>query len=215
MKNAQILYEYYFLKSIGFSYTNNQNNKKINSQKSLAVLQKEINSCFLCELCKTRTNTVFGEGDENADIMLVGEAPGFHEDKQARVFVGRSGQLLRQVLEEIGLNNFYITNIAKCRPPENRNPTLKEANICIEYLKEQIAIIKPKVIISLGSVSYSHLMHDYNSPISRVRGEIMFLEKIKLIPTFHPSYLLRNPSLVPILKQDILKAKNLLKEINV
>lgn len=157
-------------------------------------LEDEVKNCKKCPLCQNRTNPVFGEGDVHAELMVVGEGPGADEDKQGRPFVGKAGQLLTKMIEAMSLKreNVYITNIVKCRPPENRAPFKEEAAACIDYLKNQIELIKPKVIVCLGSVSATYLLNT-DKQISKLRGDFIDLQGIKVMPTFHPAYLLRNP----------------------
>lgn len=160
---------------------------------SLKDLEKEICLCQRCELGTMRTNFVFGAGSPNADLMFVGEAPGADEDKQGIPFVGRAGQLLTKIIESIGLKReeVFIANILKCRPPGNRNPLPEEIALCTPYLLKQIDIIKPKVICALGKFSAQTLL-DTETPISRLRGNFHDYHGVKLMPTYHPAYLLRN-----------------------
>ena len=160
---------------------------------ALDVLKGKISACSKCSLAETRINVVFGEVNHKAELMFVGEAPGADEDKQARPFVGRAGQLLTKIIESIGLKreDVFIANILKCRPPGNRNPMLEEIALCSPYLKEQIALIKPKVICTLGKFASQTLL-ETETPISKLRGEFYDYLGIKLIPTYHPAYLLRN-----------------------
>lgn len=158
-------------------------------------LKRYCYKCSKCRLSQTRTNVVFGEGNENADIMFIGEGPGYNEDVQGRPFVGKAGQLLDKMIEAIGLkrNDVYIANIVKCRPPENRNPLDDECEACIDYLRWQVKLIKPKIIVCLGAVSAKNLI-DRNLSISRQRGSFVKKGNIYFMPTYHPSYLLRNES---------------------
>lgn len=179
---------------------------------SLEELKKIVLNCHLCDLSKTRKNVVFGEGDVDTKIMFIGEAPGATEDEMGRPFVGRAGQLLTKMIEnvlEIKRDKVYIANIVKCRPPNNRVPTDDEANSCIPYLLKQIEIINPKIIVSLGATSYRYLTND-KTPISKIRGEIVKYKDRILIPTYHPSFLLRNPSKKREAYMDMLKIKSLL-----
>jgi len=180
---------------------------------SLTEIEEKIKKCHLCPLAKTRKNIVVGEGDPNADLMFIGEAPGANEDETGKPFVGRAGMLLTKIIENVlhlKREDVYIANIVKCRPPNNRVPTLEEVASCKPYLLEQIKIINPKLIVALGSTSYHHLSEDYNMPISKIRGEILEFGNAKLIPTYHPSFLLRNPSAKKDVFADMLKVKNLL-----
>ena len=162
---------------------------------TLEGLKKDALSCTGCELCQTRTNVVFGAGSPKAKLMFVGEAPGMQEDLQGFPFVGRAGQLLTKIIESIGLKreDVYIANVLKCRPPENRNPFPTEILTCEEYLIKQIELIKPRVICALGKFAAQTLLRSQET-ISRLRGNFYDYHGAKLIPTFHPAYLLRNPN---------------------
>jgi DNA polymerase len=162
---------------------------------SLARYQKEISGCTKCPLSQTRTNFVFGDGDPRADMVFVGEAPGHDEDLQGKPFVGAAGQLLTKIIEAIKLDRsqVYICNILKCRPPGNRNPEPREIELCEPYLIRQLELIKPKVICALGTFAAQTLLKN-TTPISKMRGQIHYYHNIKLVPTFHPAALLRNPS---------------------
>jgi DNA polymerase len=175
-----------------------QNNDIIAELKQLA---KEVDACRKCVLGTTRTNAVPGEGNPNAQIVFVGEGPGADEDAQGRPFVGRSGQLLDKIIIAMGLkrSDVYICNIVKCRPPENREPRPEEIISCLPFLKRQLSLIRPKVIVALGAPATKTLLNT-NKPIGQLRGKFYdfnfddFSEPIKLMPTFHPAYLLRNYS---------------------
>ena len=164
-----------------------------NENITLDGLDANVSSCTRCELSLTRTNTVFGEGSEKARLMFVGEAPGKDEDEQARPFVGRAGKLLTKIIESIGLEreDVFIANILKCRPPENRNPMPTEIVSCTPYLIKQIELINPKVICTLGKFASQTLL-ETETPISKLRGKFYYYQGIKLMPTYHPAYLLRN-----------------------
>ncbi len=184
--------------------------KPVKSKKSqntdiageLELLAKEVAACQQCVLGSTRTNPVPGEGNPNAQLVFVGEGPGADEDAQGRPFVGRSGQLLEKIITNaMGLkrSDVYICNIVKCRPPENREPRPEEIISCLPFLKRQLGLIRPKVIVTLGAPSTRTLLST-NKPIGQLRGQFQdfyFDESsppIKLMPTFHPAYLLRNYS---------------------
>jgi DNA polymerase len=164
--------------------------------ESLAAVRADIGDCTRCKLHTLgRTQIVFGVGNPDADLMFVGEAPGRDEDLQGFPFVGRAGQLLTKIIEAIALKreDVYIANVIKCRPPENRNPEPDEVATCEPFLFRQIDIIKPKVIVALGKFGAQTLLRTLD-PISRLRGRVFDYRGAKLIPTFHPAYLLRNPS---------------------
>jgi DNA polymerase len=163
--------------------------------EALAATRDDIGDCTRCKLHKQgRTQIVFGVGSPTADLMFVGEAPGADEDVQGIPFVGRAGQLLTKMIEAMGFtrDDVYIANVIKCRPPENRNPEPDEIDSCEPFLLRQIAAIEPKVIVALGSFAAKTLLKT-QSPISRLRGRVYDYQGAKLVPTFHPSYLLRSP----------------------
>jgi len=167
-----------------------------NPAEALAAVRAEIGDCTRCKLHTLgRSQVVFGVGNPDADLMFVGEAPGADEDVQGVPFVGRAGQLLTKIIEAIELKreDVYIANVIKCRPPQNRNPEPDEVETCEPFLFQQIAVIKPKVIVALGKFAAQALLRT-DAPISRLRGRVFEYRGAKLIPTFHPAYLLRNPS---------------------
>ena len=176
----------------------------------LKKLEKEAKECCRCRLCKTRTNVVFGEGDPQTNLMFVGEAPGEQEDLQGRPFVGRAGQLLTKFLNLYGVSRdkVYITNVVKCRPPNNRNPAPDEIEACYPFLEKQIELIAPEVILCLGAFAARTILNlPEKTPISRIRGKehrVKFGEReIVVIPTFHPAYLLRNRRGEPEFQKDL------------
>jgi DNA polymerase len=175
-------------------------------------LRKFCSKCRKCRLYETRTNVVFGEGNENADIMFVGEGPGYYEDVQGRPFVGKAGQLLDKMIEAINFKrgDVYIANIVKCRPPENRNPMEDECNACLDYLRWQVKLINPKVIVCLGAVAAKNLV-DPNLSISKQRGRFIQKGNIYFMPTYHPSYLLRNEAAKKDAWQDFKEVKLFIK----
>ena len=178
----------------------------------LAAIRADIGDCTRCKLCRLgRKQIVFGVGNPNADLMFVGEAPGRDEDLQGEPFVGRSGQKLTQIIEAIGLKrqDVYIANVIKCRPPENRNPEPDEVETCEQFLFRQVDFIKPKVIVALGTFAARSLLKT-DAPISRLRGRVYDYRGAKLIPTFHPAYLLRNPGCRRDVWEDMKKARALL-----
>ena len=216
LKNALLLKRLYQLKNIGFHYTDENLFKEDPSDlqlpNTLEGLRKQAEECHLCELSKGRTKVVFGEGNINADILFIGEGPGASEDTQGKPFVGKSGELLTKMIEnvlEIPREHVYITNIVKCRPLGNREPTTSEAHTCIPYLHKQIELIKPKLIVTLGGTAYHYLTED-NTPITQVRGILKKQADYTIIPTYHPSYLLRNPSAKKEVFEDLKKVKSLM-----
>ena len=169
--------------------------------------------CSRCKLHRLgRKQVVFGVGNPNADLMFVGEAPGHDEDVQGIPFVGRAGQLLTKIIEAIGLtrDDVYIANVIKCRPPENRNPEPDEVEQCEPFLFQQIDAIQPKVIVALGKFAAQALLRTQD-PISRLRGRVYDFRGAKLVPTFHPAYLLRNPSSKREAWEDMKKARGILQ----
>jgi DNA polymerase len=162
---------------------------------SLPRIREEIGDCTRCRLCEQRTNIVFGAGNPRAELMFIGEGPGRDEDIQGEPFVGRAGQLLTQMIEAMGLkrSDVYIANVVKCRPPENRTPERDEMATCSPFLMRQIDVIRPKVIVCLGSVAAQTLLNTRDG-ITKFRGQWFDFRSSKLLPTYHPAYLLRNPS---------------------
>ncbi|HYC91803.1 MAG TPA: uracil-DNA glycosylase [Thermoanaerobaculia bacterium] len=158
-------------------------------------LVAEAHNCTSCRLAGTRKNVVFGVGDPNADLMFIGEAPGRDEDERGEPFVGRAGQLLTDIIKAMKLSReqVYIANVIKCRPPENRNPEPDELDACRPFIRRQVEIIKPKVIVTLGRFGLQSLT-EKGYGISAVRGQWLEYNGIKLMPTYHPAYLLRNPA---------------------
>jgi uracil-DNA glycosylase len=162
---------------------------------SLAAIAAAVAACTRCPLHKTRTNTVPGQGNPQPDILFVGEAPGRDEDRQGLAFVGRAGQLLTRMIAAMGYSRdtVFIGNILKCRPPNNRNPLPEEMETCLPYLRRQIALLQPKVIVALGATAVKGLLN-VETGITKLRGQWHTFEGIPLMPTFHPAYLLRNPA---------------------
>jgi len=175
-------------------------------------LRREVEGCARCVLAETRTRAVFGEGDPDAELMFVGEAPGRDEDLQGYPFVGRAGQLLTKIIEAIDLtrDEVYIANVIKCRPPENRNPEPDEVASCEPFLFAQIDVVKPKVIVALGTFAVRTLLQS-DAPISRLRGKVYDYRGAKLVPTFHPAYLLRSPEKKRETWEDMKKVRALLR----
>jgi len=159
----------------------------------LAELESITRKCKRCSLCKKAKQMVFGKGFHDAAVMLVGEAPGADEDDQGLPFVGRAGQLLDKILASAGIDDVYITNVVKCRPPENRLPKKEEVEACWPYLVRQIELIKPRIIVCLGALATQQLVHP-QAKITMVHGKIYTKGKIKIVPTYHPAALLRDPN---------------------
>jgi len=178
-------------------------------------LHGAVTSCRACELCETRTQTVFGVGNRGADLMIIGEAPGADEDRQGEPFVGRAGQLLNLMLQAIGLKReqVYIANILKCRPPGNRDPRPQEAQRCEPYLMRQIALVRPRVLLSVGRISAQNLLRTV-APIGRLRGcwHEFGPDRTPLMVTYHPAYLLRSPDQKSRAWQDLLQVARRLRD---
>lgn len=171
-------------------------------------LEKSISNCKKCKLCTNRNNIVFGQGNKNADIMLIGEGPGADEDRLGQPFVGKAGKLMNSAFEglEIKRDELYIANIVKCRPPANRNPEDDEANACLNYLRNQVMLVKPKIIVLLGSVALKNILgKEYG--ITASRGKWVEKKGIMYMPTWHPAALLRDETK----KVDFINDLNLVK----
>ncbi len=200
LHNALLLKQLFQLKQLGYRYTDislsQYKASELQLPSSIEALKKQALNCHLCELSKSRNHVVFGEGNEEAEILFVGEGPGATEDDTGEPFVGRAGEVLSNMIEKVLLiprSEVYITNIVKCRPPNNRVPTPTEAHTCMPYLLKQIDYIKPRLVVTLGSTAYQYLTGD-ESKITQIRGMVQKRDAYTIIPTYHPSYLLRNPS---------------------
>jgi DNA polymerase len=178
----------------------------------LERIRKMVNDCISCGLCHTRKNVVLGEGRPDAQIMFIGEAPGAVEDETGRPFVGPAGNLLTDIIEKgMGLKrpDVFIANILKCRPPANRDPLPEEVASCIGFLHAQIRAVNPKIIVALGRIA-THTLLDDTTPISKLRGTFKEHQGILTMPTYHPSYLLQNPSKKRDVWEDIKKVMEVL-----
>ena len=182
---------------------------------SWAQLYEELSGCQRCRLCEHRTNVVPGEGNPNARLMFIGEGPGQEEDRPGRPFVGRSGELLTRMIHAIGIerSEVYICNVVKCRPPQNRNPEPDEAEACLNYLRAQVALVRPKVIVLLGKVACRYTLGE-EIFITRDHGRWFERKGTWFIPTFHPSALLRDPTKKRDAWDDFQKIREKLKEIS-
>ncbi|MCE5212836.1 MAG: uracil-DNA glycosylase [Deltaproteobacteria bacterium] len=188
------------------------NSDRKTKEEMLKKVHRDMANCQLCPLGRTRKNLVFGDGNPEARIVFVGEAPGADEDEQGLPFVGRAGQLLTDIIVKgmkLERKNVYICNILKCRPPGNRNPLPDEISKCEPFLKRQLQIISPEVICALGTFAAKTLLKT-DVPISVLRGRFHLYEGIKLMPTYHPAYLLRNPSAKKQVWEDV---QMIMKEI--
>ncbi len=181
-------------------------------RESLGDVRSDLGECTRCNLHAGRTNLVFGVGKANADLMFVGEAPGRDEDTQGEPFVGRAGQLLTKIIASIGLSrsDVYIANVIKCRPPNNRNPEPDEVGNCEPFLFRQVDVIRPRVIVALGAFAIRTLLSTSQS-ISTLRGQVFDYRGAKLVPTFHPAFLLRSPDRKRDVWEDMKRVRGLLK----
>lgn len=179
-------------------------------------LRDKVSRCILCSLHKTRTQTVFGVGSESADWMIIGEAPGAEEDRRGEPFVGRAGKLLDEMLRSVGLTRdaVFIANMLKCRPPNNRDPSVDEAAACRSYLDRQIALLAPKLILAVGRIAAQHLLGT-DAPLGRLRGRKHYLYdgELPVVVTYHPAYLLRSPSQKRKAWQDLCLARQIVDEL--
>ncbi len=183
---------------------------------SWSELRDKVSACTLCSLHRTRTQTVFGVGSESADWMIIGEAPGAEEDRRGDPFVGRAGKLLDEMLRAVGLvrDSVFIANLLKCRPPNNRDPTVDEAASCRAYLDRQIALLSPKLILVVGRIAAQHLL-ETDAPLGRLRGQKHYLNngQLPVVVTYHPAYLLRSPTQKRKAWQDLCLARQIVNEL--
>jgi DNA polymerase len=193
-------------------------------ENMMKKINELIKSCNKCELYKTKTNYVIGNGSYNSKIIFIGEAPGYNEDRIGIPFVGKAGKIFDDLLLFIGLNRneIYITNILKCRPPKNRNPSNKEIKLCTKYLNSELEIIKPVIISTLGNFSTNFIFKKYGldfGMISNIHGKVYhiknFIEELYIIPQYHPAVVVYNANKIGILKKDFKILKNLLIKLNI
>ena len=177
-------------------------------------LEKRCQNCRECSLCETRTNVVFGDGSRTAEIMFVGEGPGAHEDEQGVPFVGKAGQLLDDMLAIIGLDRtmVYIANIVKCRPPQNRDPLGVEQDACIGYLREQVTLLRPKLIVCLGRIAAVRLIRE-DFKITREHGQWVKKGGFELMAMYHPAALLRDPARRPDAFEDLMSLREKVRAV--
>ena len=179
------------------------------------ALRETVLNCTACRLCEGRTKVVFGAGNPNARVMVIGEGPGREEDLRGEPFVGRSGQLMDKMLAHVGLTrekNIFIANMVKCRPPENRDPRPDEVEVCIQYLRNQVALIRPKIIVCMGRVAAIYLI-DPNFKVTQQHGQFIEKNGVLMMGTYHPAALLRSPSNKPAALQDMLNLQQKIMEI--
>jgi len=214
-QNLVLLQNLYRLKSIGFEYIDHFNiNEKTNYEtpSSLDELSANIDSCFLCDLSKSRSQSMSGFGDKNADLLILDFSVSQTQDSSNSYYDGRSGEILKNMIEKVLLldtQDVYITHCVKCKPLNANTPSSSEYNSCKSYLYSQIEFIKPKVIVTLGEDAYSHLSGD-NENFENVRGHLMNFKSSKLVPIYHPQFLLRNPELKKTTLNDLKTIKSYL-----
>jgi len=185
---------------------------------SLEKIKEEVLNCRRCSLYKTRKNPVVGEGNIKAKIIFIGEAPGRNEDRQGVPFCGKAGKILDELLDAAGLKReeIYITNILKCRPPNNRDPEEEEIASCTPFLDRQLRLISPKIICCLGNFSTRYIMGNFDfkniSGISRLHGKVFYFKEIRVIPLYHPAVATYNPQMGKILEEDFKKIKKVLED---
>lgn len=192
----------------------------MDKKSQLEIIEKEAKECKKCKLHKTRTNVVFGNGNPESKILFIGEGPGFNEDKKGIPFCGKAGEVLDLLLASIGFEreDIYITNVVKCRPPNNRDPEEEEIESCSNFLTRQLEIIKPKVIVCLGRYSMKEIFKRFSinetSPISKLHGNIFQKDDFFIVPLYHPAVAVYNPDRYNVLKNDFEKIKEVLEKDN-
>jgi len=213
LHNALLLKHLYQLKNLGYKYTSivpyQEKEPDFTLPNTFEALKKQAMECHLCTLSKTRQKVVFGEGNTNAELMIVGDTPSNSDDSSGKIFTGRTGDTLTKMIENVlGLkrSDVYITNILKCRALDSESSSPMDVHTCHPYLLKEIELVKPKLILTFGEMAYKYLTGD-NSPLADIRGTIHEKEDYKVIPTYHPSYLLRNPSAKKDVFDDLLKVK--------
>ena len=217
LHNALLLKQLYQLKNLGYKYTSQEpfsqdDQELIKLPHSLSELKKQAENCHLCSLSKSRTHVVFGEGNQQADIMFMGDSPLEIEDNEAKAFLGRGGEMLTAMIEKVlGIprQDVYLTNLLKCHPLANKEEHESEYHTCKAYLFKEIELVNPKVIVTLGEKAYHYLTNDFRD-LKEIRGTVLTKEKHVIVPTYHPSFLLKNPSLKAEVFEDLKKVKKLL-----
>ena len=213
-QNLVLLQNLYRLKAIGFEYIEHFNiNDKTNYEtpNTLESLSQNIHSCHLCDLSKSRTQSMSGYGNQNAKLVIIDYSVSQTQDHSNRYYVGRSGETLKNMIEKVinvSVEDVFITHAVKCRPLQSNKPSISEYNSCKNYLFSQLDFIKPKVLVTLGDDAYAHLTGDTN--FENVRGHVIDYKEYKLIPIYHPQYLLRNPKLKKITLNDLKTIKSCL-----
>jgi DNA polymerase len=216
LKNALLLKQLYQLKQLGYRYTSvtpyKENEPSFSLPNSLESLKQQAKECHLCTLSKTREKVIFADGDPNANIMFIGDYPNSSDESTGEIFTGRSGEMLTKMIENVlhlKKEDIYLTNILKCRSIKSQTILPKHAHTCLPYLLKEIELVQPKIILTLGESAYFYLTGD-NTPLNNIRGSIQQKKDYLVIPTYHPNYLLRNPSAKKDALADLLKLKALL-----
>ena len=217
LQNALLLKQLYQLKVLGFNYTDakpysKEEQSQLELPKSLSELKKQAINCHLCSLSKSRNNVVFGEGNNQAKVMFIGDAPLEIEDNQAKPFLGRGGEMLTAMIEKVlGMprQEVYITNLLKCHPLATKEVHESEFHTCKAYLFKEIELVNPKVIVTLGEKAYHYLTND-TTPLKEIRGTLIQKESHTIVPTYHPNFLLKNPSLKKEVFLDLQRVHGLL-----
>ncbi|KTD31349.1 uracil-DNA glycosylase [Legionella israelensis] len=202
---------HYYLQAMGIDVWM-ERQPVLSCEKHLSALATEVASCTRCSLHKARRQTVFSRGNPKAKLMIIGEAPGFYEDQQGKPFVGKAGILLNKMLQSIGMteDDFYIANVLKCRPPNNRDPDMEEISQCSPFLICQIQLVKPRLILALGRFAGQFLL-DKPLPLKQLRNHLHHYEEIPFMVSYHPAYLLRNPADKKKAYIDLLAVKDFLQ----
>jgi DNA polymerase len=216
LKNALLLKQLYQLKQLGYKYTSvtpyQEDEPDLTLPNTLENLKKQALGCHLCTLSKSREKVVFGEGNPQAKVMIVGDSPGSADDSSGKIFTGRTGDILTKMIENVLMlkrEDVYLTNLLKCKALDAHTPSSAHTHTCYPYLLKEIELVKPQIIITLGTLAYEYLTED-NTPLEQIRGTLYNKNGYTLIPTYHPSYLLRNPSAKKDVFEDLLKVKGLL-----
>jgi DNA polymerase len=217
LHNALLLKQLYQLKELGYKYTSTEpfkedDKKLLELPNSLQALNSQALNCHLCSLSKSRNQVVFGEGSEQADVMFIGDAPLEIEDNEGKPFLGRGGEMLTAMIEKVlalPRQDVYVTNLLKCHPLANKEVHESEYHTCKAYLFKEIALVQPKVIVTLGEKAYHYLTNDVTA-LKEIRGTVIHKESYAIVPTYHPSFLLKNPSLKKEVFEDLKKVKGLL-----
>ncbi len=216
LHNALLLKHLYQLKNLGYKYTSivpyQEKEPDFTLPNTFEALKNQAMGCHLCTLSKSRQKVVFGEGNVHAELMIVGDAPSNSDDSAGKIFTGRTGDTVSKMIENVlalKRSDVYITNLLKCHALDSESPSPIDAHTCQPYLLKEIELVKPKLIVTFGEMAYRYLTGD-DSSLADIRGTIHEKEDYKIIPTFHPSYLLRNPSAKKEVFEDLKKVKSLL-----